>query len=507
MTFSNLMKTLKDNDTKSIEEALLVVSRQYPEYLEFHTLMYDSFSLQKSSFLEPRVIVYGPKADFILTFNGGTHMRGGNALEVMQYDPSNGKFQFREITFKTPLKNETASLMTEEDIEFENSNMKYTKANPNKCTSCHGQTPKPIWETYFLWPGAYGGNDDTLTSLFNKKEVQYNGNYGSMLREGVRPGDSQGRLIKLKAGVTDNESLGFRKYIAGKFQHPRYKYLPNRAVDDAFVRLNSGENIDGIDTGDIVEKKFKDLITSGSNGFYYSRPNFALNELLYDLTVKSFALQAFSNPNTRSLPFKIAWIQNCMNFLEQTKASRSKDKDNLKNEGRDPFIELKDIITAAEEDQIRKVSGPWKEFYRKFVSNELDMQAEKIQRLERTFGENSLQVTKSYLPSRNEGRSQDYYKALKGRNLNRWEQIASCDENDDFYIEAASAYVAKGFGIELERFSTNLRRVPTLREGGFRYLLEEFIRRKMISKTSSPYSSRPDLKIVCPEILARANGN
>jgi len=506
MNFNSLIKSLKDSNAKNVEEALAAVSKNYPEYLEFHTLMYDSFSLHQSSFLEPRVIVYGPKAEFILTFNGGTHMRGGNALEVMQYEASTGAFQFREISFKTPLKNETATFLTEADIEFENSNMKYTKANPNKCATCHGQSARPIWETYFLWPGAYGGNDDTLTSLFNKQEVKYNGNYSSMLREGSKPGDSLGRLIQLKPGVQDNELIGIRKFIAGKSQHPRYKYLPNRAVDIAFVRMNAGENADAIDTSDATSKRYIDLGVSTNGAAIYSRPNFSLNELFYSLVTKSFFIKASANPNTKNLPFKIAWIQKCTDQLN-TQINQPKDDSNFRNENRDIFRDLKDILSSAEEDQIKKRSGPWKEFYQKFMLEELDMEAEKIQRFERTFGDNSVQLTKSYRQHFFAGRSPKYYKSINGKNLTRLEEIASHDESDDFYKEAASAYVAKGMGMDLQAFATDLRRVPTFRESGWNYLIKEFVQRKLISPSTESYSPLPDMKVACPEILAQARGN
>lgn len=500
LTFDKTVALLKDNQVKNIEEALKVLSEKYPDYMKLHTLMYDSFSLHESSFQEPRAIVFGPRADFILTFNGGLHRRAGNALETMQFDETTGKFEFREIEFKTPLKNETTSMLKEGDIVFENDAFKYTKANPQKCATCHGQSARPIWETYFLWPGAYGGHDDILTSLFNKNETKNNGNYSSMLRQGAKPGVSQGRLFELKKGVADRESLEFRKFIASKAQHPRYKYLPNRAIDQAFVRLNKDENPERIDNSQDVENEFKNLGISGRYGYLHSRPNFALNELLYDLVGRSFVTRSLANKKTKSLPFKVAWISQC-----HPRNEKSEEQYNQALESVNPFNELKPILSQAEITTISTAAGPWNTFFRKFIEYELDMEADKVQRFERGLGANTIDLTTDYRNNFGKGRDRAYYKAIKGRELNRFEVIASHDEYDNLFLEALVAYVAKGYGIDFYNYTTTLRRVPTLREGGHRYILEDLARRNLISQPPKDQSFYGDnLKSACTELEARA---
>jgi hypothetical protein len=111
---------------------------------------YKSRSAQGASFQNPRVILRnGPTnkraaAEFIVTFNGDPTHRGYNSLEVMQYNRSNHEFELYELKF--PLSNVSPQM------------------NPPKCLACHGQDPRPNWDSYPIWPGFYGSEEDRLGS-------------------------------------------------------------------------------------------------------------------------------------------------------------------------------------------------------------------------------------------------------------------------------------------------------------------------------------------------------
>ena len=106
----------------------------------------------------------------------------------------------------------TTEEFTGENIESQNENIIWTKTNPARCTQCHGANTNPIWETYFHWPGAYGSNDDFLTTSFVREEINRNGNYAAHGLAG-RYGASQGRAIDLKPGTKDVEVDGFRAFM------------------------------------------------------------------------------------------------------------------------------------------------------------------------------------------------------------------------------------------------------------------------------------------------------
>ena len=63
-------ETFKNTVTKfnTIELGLESLRTLYPDYLKFHTLVYDSGSIQGATFVAPRVLVFGPKADFVFSF-------------------------------------------------------------------------------------------------------------------------------------------------------------------------------------------------------------------------------------------------------------------------------------------------------------------------------------------------------------------------------------------------------------------------------------------------------
>jgi hypothetical protein len=150
-TYEDLVSLIQNKNLKSMEEVL----PQLPEDLRAnYTLMYKSRALQQASYLNPRAILFGRDAKFILTFNGDQSAFGFETLETIQFRPEERSFDFRQIAFPTAqngLKN----------VEFSQRNK--TADGRVSCTSCHGSDPRPNWDHYSLWQGAYGGDDDELT--------------------------------------------------------------------------------------------------------------------------------------------------------------------------------------------------------------------------------------------------------------------------------------------------------------------------------------------------------
>jgi hypothetical protein len=141
------------------------------DLLSEYTLMHTSQSLHEASFQNPRAILFGDKAQWIVSFNGNTSQNAGRMIEMMIYDAKTKKYAFHEIEF------------SETDVKV--------KENPSKCLSCHGKEPRPIWDHYNRWPGAYGDNDDR----FNEAEF-----------------------------------AELQTFIASASGHPRYQHLKNLAA-------------------------------------------------------------------------------------------------------------------------------------------------------------------------------------------------------------------------------------------------------------------------------------
>ncbi len=151
-TYEQLKDTIEKNDVKSIATLLPYLSKEYRA--EF-TLMMKSQSLQEASSDFPRVILSGQDGRLLLAFNGDASQKGFDKLEVIQFRDDSERFDFYEVRFPEkdqngrPLNNLTKA--------------EFSARNPAKCLSCHTSDPRPNWQHYARWPGAFLGNDDRTT--------------------------------------------------------------------------------------------------------------------------------------------------------------------------------------------------------------------------------------------------------------------------------------------------------------------------------------------------------
>ena len=137
--FAALQSLITINHIRSIEAVLPAL----PDSLRYrYALVVASRSLQDAGYDGPRVILFGPDARLVVTFNGDRDQRGYDALETMEFDAASGQFRFREVKF--PTHPADASPVT------------FSEPNPSRCQRCHGTPARPVWDTQPLWPGAYG---------------------------------------------------------------------------------------------------------------------------------------------------------------------------------------------------------------------------------------------------------------------------------------------------------------------------------------------------------------
>ncbi|MEQ1879057.1 MAG: hypothetical protein ABL958_20625, partial [Bdellovibrionia bacterium] len=193
-TFEDLAAIIKSGNVKSIEQLLPLL----PEELRAdYVLMYRSRSLQDASFENPRAIMFGKDARLVLSFNGDPSHKGFSEIEAIQYREKEARFEFREIQFGARV-----------DI---------SAANPAKCLKCHqaatrtGVDPRPNWEPYSFWPGAYGAADGFFKPSLSRQQIEKNLSKDPEMLAIVRAGDG--------------ERAGLERYQANAPNHPRYKYL------------------------------------------------------------------------------------------------------------------------------------------------------------------------------------------------------------------------------------------------------------------------------------------
>jgi len=129
------------NKFKSMNEFLAAL----PDTMKSNFIfMGESRSFQTASKENPRVILTSPDADVRISFNTDPKDRGYNNIEISFWDPESKKFEYTELTF---------------DPESQKPPQRHGDL---ACTTCHGNPPKPNWDTYNYWAGMIPFNKDTL---------------------------------------------------------------------------------------------------------------------------------------------------------------------------------------------------------------------------------------------------------------------------------------------------------------------------------------------------------
>ena len=193
VAFEDVERLARDSEVRSLEDLL---SRLPSEFRERYALMHRSRSLQEASYQKPRAIMFEDDASLLAAFNDPS-MPGGNTLELIQFRESERRWEFREITFP------------------ESGRPIVSGPNPRKCLECHQSPsrvdadPRPNWEPYNKWPGAYGA----ISGMLNR-EVGYT--------------DRENLLSQDKRFVAEQPSQKpeLEKFLAGaKVESPRYRTL------------------------------------------------------------------------------------------------------------------------------------------------------------------------------------------------------------------------------------------------------------------------------------------
>jgi hypothetical protein len=210
--YDQLVNIINTNKVKSIDELLPLIPASFRSG---YTLVYDSKSQQGASTTNPRAIVFGKDAKFMITFNGDPKQKGNDFLETSQFQESTNTFEFRRITFPTPgnkLK----------DIDF-------SPPNPPLCLGCHKNPPRPNWEDYSTWGGVYGSDDDKLEGDEAK-------NYKTF--EARQKSDPPTRYKYLLPPEGDPD-LQFHNVMPEQYKNGPIKYRPNSILTILLNELNA----------------------------------------------------------------------------------------------------------------------------------------------------------------------------------------------------------------------------------------------------------------------------
>jgi hypothetical protein len=207
-TFDELLDHIQTKKIKTIEGVLACLPKDFREY---NVMVYDSKGTGHSSYEFPRVIFYGDNGKFVV---------------AVYTDPKeDGFFEMETISFS---ENESASTLR--DLIFDPEAQELPKAsgrNPEECLVCHKTDPRPNWNDYAFWPGAFGSVDDNPSKETSGMEVRWL-NQHRLSRSGRMSFiENFDALFDREEGETD------------RFHSGRVKSLPNARFAHKLMELNA----------------------------------------------------------------------------------------------------------------------------------------------------------------------------------------------------------------------------------------------------------------------------
>jgi hypothetical protein len=137
-SYADLRKDYESNRWTKIEDLLTYLSLKFPSVRDRVAFVYRSRSLQGATPDNPRMIYFGSRK-FALAVNGSSDLVGGDRIEILDFE-TDGTIKPREI------------IQVANTLQFDD--------HPTSCAACHGVEAKPIFDTYLVWPGFFGSEDD-----------------------------------------------------------------------------------------------------------------------------------------------------------------------------------------------------------------------------------------------------------------------------------------------------------------------------------------------------------
>ncbi len=172
-TEARLQELLKSNPQtgRPVDSVAELVPLLPDELRRNFLLAYESRSPFKANITPqlPRVVLFTDDTRLVLTFIGDDKAPGADLLETMAFDDSTKKFVLH--AYLLPAAERRAWRPSAEDA---------------RCERCHGADPRPIFDSYPLWPGFYGSVQDTFPAdRMGQKELK---NYAAFLAGAARTG-------------------------------------------------------------------------------------------------------------------------------------------------------------------------------------------------------------------------------------------------------------------------------------------------------------------------------
>ena len=135
----------------SVDELLPLLERDLRDNF---TLVYATRSPQRDvDPLHPRTVLYRPDGRLVVAFTGDPAGANRDVLEVIHFSDATRAFELDRFVMPAAARRDPTLATLARDNG---------QPNPLDCRRCHGADPRPIFESYFVWPGFYGSIRDRL---------------------------------------------------------------------------------------------------------------------------------------------------------------------------------------------------------------------------------------------------------------------------------------------------------------------------------------------------------
>jgi hypothetical protein len=167
----------------------------------------------------PRAILFSGDARLLLTFTGDPGKPGADLLEAIAFDDSSAAFTTR--AYLLPAAARRPWRPSPEDSD---------------CSRCHGADPRPIFDSYPLWPGFYGSVLDAFPrDRLGKTELA---NYRAFLAGPAK--SAPYAALTFPEGSATSPYLDPSRAVAGavELDASTLPFLPNTRLGMALTELN-----------------------------------------------------------------------------------------------------------------------------------------------------------------------------------------------------------------------------------------------------------------------------
>jgi hypothetical protein len=244
-TEAKLQQLLKENPATgrpvdSIAELIPLLPRELRENFLF---VYESRSPFHAGISPeyPRVILFTNDARLVLTFIGDERRPGFDLLETMSFDDDKARFELRP--YLMPAAERRAWRPSAED---------------SRCARCHGADPRPIIDSYPLWPGFYGSVQDTFPNdRIGKKEAR---NYAGFMAGAAKTGVYKDLIYTPGSPVSPFLDPRLFKEDTVELDAAELPFVPNARFGIALTELNRARIARKITAGPTYAANEKEIL-------------------------------------------------------------------------------------------------------------------------------------------------------------------------------------------------------------------------------------------------------